>query len=164
MTFAEAGSPSVTLAITTTRECIEYVTTSEVNVICCGDQFTGTGTAFPVSCPDADDGRIDFTGSSNVDGAPLTYEWSNGATTPSLADLALGSYTVTLTDGTGCEYIDSFAVGGPEAYVFDTLITMPDCGGASNGVLEFTILSGGAGDYSYSFDGGPLLQYRRAAR
>lgn len=154
VTFSEAGNPDVTLAITSTRNCIEYLTMSEVAVVCCADQFSGEATVTNVSCAGAMDGAIDFTGGSKVPGADLAYNWSNGATTPSIADLDLGEYSVTLTDGSGCEAVYSYLVEGPQPFVFDTLITRPDCAGGTNGALEFTILSGGAAPYEYSFNGG----------
>ncbi len=156
VTFAEAGSPSVNLVLTTTRNCIEYISSSEVAVVCCSDQYSVTADVQPVSCPEAADGSIALTASSKVAGSVLTYSWSNGQTTPVIDGLDLGTYAVSLTDGTGCTYIDSFQVGGPEPFVFDTLIVQPDCAGGTNGVLELSTLAGGAGDYAYSFGGGPF--------
>ncbi|MFK8163317.1 MAG: SdrD B-like domain-containing protein, partial [Lewinella sp.] len=42
--------------------------------------------------------------SVNVDGGtqPYTYLWSNNATTPTISDLAAGTYSVTVTDFSGC--------------------------------------------------------------
>ncbi|WP_198661713.1 gliding motility-associated C-terminal domain-containing protein [Lewinella sp. IMCC34183] len=156
VTFAEAGAPAITLAITSTRNCIEYISTTDVNVVCCSEQFTGVAEVSDVTCAGAGDGTIAFTGSSTVPGATLAYAWSNGATTATVAGLDPGSYTVTLTDGSGCEASYEYTVQGSSAFVLDTLITPPDCGGGTNGVLEFTILSGGAQPYEYSFNGGPF--------
>jgi hypothetical protein len=49
-------------------------------------------------------GINDGTASSTVSGGspPYTYAWSNGATTPSIAGLAAGLYTLTVTDANGC--------------------------------------------------------------
>ncbi len=154
--FREAGSPNVTLAITTTRNCVEYISSSEVAVICCADQFFGDAEVSNVTCPGAGDGQIDFNATSSVDGALLRYAWSTGQTTPLLTNLDLGEYTVIVTDGSGCEASYTYTIAGPEAYVFDTLIVQPDCAGGTNGILELRILSGGAGGYEYSFDGGPF--------
>lgn len=38
---------------------------------------------------------------------PYTYRWSNGATTPSVANLAAGYYSVTVSDANSCEKIAS---------------------------------------------------------
>ncbi|MGB3800875.1 MAG: gliding motility-associated C-terminal domain-containing protein [Lewinella sp.] len=154
VTFSEAGSPNVTLAITSTRNCIEYISSNEVEVVCCANQFTGSADVLPVSCPAAADGAIDFTASSSITADALTYAWSNGASTADITGLDQGTYTVTVTDGTGCEATFDYTVGGPAEFILDTLITQPTCGGGTDGALEFTILSGGAGGYEYSFNGG----------
>jgi hypothetical protein len=50
------------------------------------------------------DGISDGTIGTNVTGgtAPYTYRWSSGQTTPSLANVGAGTYTVTVTDAKGC--------------------------------------------------------------
>ncbi|WP_198664853.1 gliding motility-associated C-terminal domain-containing protein [Lewinella sp. IMCC34191] len=156
VTFSQAGSPNVTLAITSTRNCIEYISSNEVEVVCCANQFSGSADIGPVSCPGAADGTIDFTASSTIPNTNLTYAWSNGASTAGLTGLDPGLYTVTVSDGTGCEATFDYTVDGPAEFVLDTLITQPTCGGGTDGALQFTILSGGAGGYEYSFNGGPF--------
>lgn len=154
--FAQSGNPNVTLAITSTRNCIEYLSLSEVEVVCCEDQFAVNPEVSAVTCPDRQDGSIALNATTSVTGAELTYVWSNGADTPTADDLSRGTYGVTFTDGSGCEFVDSFTVGGPEPFVFDTLIVEPDCAGGTNGAMEFSILSGGAGGYEYSMNGSPF--------
>lgn len=41
---------------------------------------------------------------------PLTFLWSHGAPVPTAINLAAGSYTITVTDGTGCTATDSETV------------------------------------------------------
>jgi len=41
---------------------------------------------------------------------PYAYNWSNGAHTISLSDLPAGIYTLTLTDGVGCNYVYTYEV------------------------------------------------------
>ena len=161
VTFNEAGTPNVTLAITSTRNCIEYISTNEVEVVCCANQFSGSADIVPVSCPGAADGAIDFTAGSSIPNTTLTYAWSTGATTADLTGLDPGVYTVTVSDGTGCEATFDYTVDGPADFVLDTLITRPTCAGGTDGALEFTILSGGAGGYEYSFNGSPYSSDNR---
>jgi gliding motility-associated-like protein len=151
--FSQPGTPEVELIITTTRECREVLSQQEVTVTCCDGQFTGSGVTSPVVCPNEMTGTIDFSGSSSFSPGTLTYNWSNGETTEDLTALERGDYTVTVSDESTCSEVFTFTVDGPEPFVFDTLISMPDCAGGDNGALEFTILSGGAGGYEYSFDG-----------
>lgn len=46
---------------------------------------------------------------------PYTYSWSNGDTAASLTGLLPGTYTVTITDGNGCQRVDSAVVSLDEA-------------------------------------------------
>lgn len=45
-------------------------------------------------------------------GTASSYQWSNNATTPTLNNLAAGTYTVTVTDAGGCTATASILVGG----------------------------------------------------
>ena len=44
--------------------------------------------------------------------APYSYAWSNGATTSPVRDLSVGTYTVTVTDASGCTAKGSFTISG----------------------------------------------------
>ncbi len=56
---------------------------------------------------------------ANVDGGTpgYTYDWSNGATTQNIGNLASGVYTVTVTDAVGCTSTASQTVTQPAARV-----------------------------------------------
>ena len=62
-------------------------------------------------CNGSHDGSITL----NVSGGeePYFYNWSNGATTSTTTQLHAGTYTVTVTDNTGCKGIDSLIVREP---------------------------------------------------
>ncbi|NCX89947.1 MAG: hypothetical protein EBX02_12800 [Betaproteobacteria bacterium] len=57
-----------------------------------------TTSSTPASCNPDGSASVSVTGGIGT----YTYLWSNGATTASLANLAAGSYAVTVTDGNGC--------------------------------------------------------------
>jgi hypothetical protein len=50
---------------------------------------------------------------------PYTYQWSNGAVTPDVENLAKGNYSVVLTDANGCVYQKSLALEEPGAQTID---------------------------------------------
>ena len=63
----------------------------------------------------ATDGSITTT--SYAGNPPFTYEWSNGATTQNLNNVAPGVYFVTITDSLGCELTEMAEVQGPNIYM-----------------------------------------------
>ncbi|GAB3873899.1 hypothetical protein GCM10028824_26260 [Hymenobacter segetis] len=77
------------------------VTTVTLNVVvasCCNLQLTASPT--PIACPGGSDGALDLMVSNGV--TPITYLWSNGATTQDLAGVPAGTYSVTATDANNC--------------------------------------------------------------
>lgn len=60
------------------------------------------------TCNTTNDGSVTATVSGGV--TPFTYSWSNGGKTSVISNLLPGSYTLTVTDSTNCEYTDSVVV------------------------------------------------------
>jgi hypothetical protein len=62
----------------------------------------------PITTAAAADGTASATINNGT--APYSYEWSNGNTTDTVTGLALGQYTVTITDGNGCQGTATFII------------------------------------------------------
>lgn len=69
-----------------------------------------------VSTIEGNDGGILLVASGG-NGGELTYEWSDGATTPDRLDLEPGEYTLTVTDTTGCSKVQTFEVDWEAVFV-----------------------------------------------
>lgn len=90
---------------------------------------------------------------------PYTYAWSTGATTQIISLLPPGTYTVTVTDATGCTAVGSQLVYEPPAISIAFSDTIPACG-ANNGSVTAEA-SGGTPPFTYLWDNGqtgPTLQ------
>jgi hypothetical protein len=107
-------------------------------------------TTVDVDCFGENDGEISVVAKSGV--TPITYLWSNGATTPTISNLAPGSYTCTITDGNGDVEVSSpIIVNGPtEPVVVTALEVIPEHCTGNNGSIEI-IANGGSGGYSYQW-------------
>jgi hypothetical protein len=83
---------------------------------------------------------------------PYTFAWSNSTSNEDLAQVAAGTYTVSLTDASGCTATPlTNTVTEPTALtgVVDST-TNVSCNGGSNGAVYITI-SGGTGAYTYNW-------------
>ena len=67
---------------------------------------------------------------------PYTYNWSNGASSGAITDLAPGTYTVTILDALGCEISRTFSI---QAYDCDLIVEL-----STSDVLCFGEANGGA--------------------
>ncbi len=90
----------------------------------------------------------------NVSGGvvPYTYLWSNGATTASIAHLAAGNYTCTITDKNGCSIVKNITITQPDeliAYISPT----PIGGSITTGTATVKV-SGGTAPYTYQWSNG----------
>ncbi len=89
---------------------------------------------------------------------PFTYLWSNGATVPSVPNVPIGNYTVTVTDATGCSVTASAGIVQNTAplWLYEQ-ITNPSCG-AANGMLG-VFPQNGVAPYIYQWSNGQNTQF-----
>ena len=105
----------------------------------------------PVSCPGALNGAVTATAASGV--PPFSFEWSTGATGPTITGLGAGSYTVTLTDGNGCTSVATGTVTQPPPLSVNLNPANPTCAGFNNGSIAATA-GGGTPPYTYQWSTG----------
>jgi SprB repeat/Secretion system C-terminal sorting domain len=84
--------------------------------------------------------------------APLTYLWSNTATTQNVAGLQAGAYSLTVTDANGCQGIATTTITEPAAMNLIVRPTPTNCGRNNGAVI--TEISGGTTPYTYLWSNG----------
>ncbi|MEM9259781.1 MAG: gliding motility-associated C-terminal domain-containing protein, partial [Bacteroidota bacterium] len=109
---------------------------------------------FGVSCPESSDARLEATISGQGD---FFYEWTRGdvmvGTTPSINAQAAGTYTLIVSDDSGCEITLVTEVTAPPAITLNPTVSTISCGSTGDGAIS-VIASGGVGEYSYSWSTG----------
>ena len=105
------------------------VTVTSQNISCNGGT---SGTAFA---------------STNGGTAPFTYLWSNGGTTAQISNLTSQTYSVVVTDASGCSSTQTVSITQPTAISTTITNTSASCNN-SDGTATVTA-SGGSGSYTY---------------
>ncbi len=122
-----------------------YVPSPYFNVIStnisCNGAATGTAAASPV-----------YSGN-------YTYNWNTTPTSnsPSLSGLTAGSYTVTVTDISGCSAQQTVNITEPSGMTLTSTKTNPSCSGVCNGTVDLSVV-GGMGPYTYLWNNGQTSQ------
>lgn len=116
-----------------------------------GPSFSLTSTVTNVACNGASTGMIEISLLNAV--APITYVWNTGATTEDLTGLAAGTYTITVTDGTGCSVTQSFTITQGSAMTINLIQSNLSCFGAGDGSIA-ALVSGGQSPYTYAWSSG----------
>ena len=110
-------------------------------------RFESEASVQDATCYGSHDGAVNMTVTGGV--SPYFYNWSNGATTPELSELAAGTYTVTVTDNTGCKGVDSFLVAQPALLqVFQVQMQPVFCDQTCNGWVSVNA-SGGTAPHTF---------------
>lgn len=105
-----------------------------------------------ITCAGANDGEATINPSGFEQ--PLNFEWSNGDNSfIAIAGLSPGDYAVTVSDGSGCEAVESFTILEPEPILVSLSAGFPDCQEPSVNSLKAET-TGGTGAYSYSWGNG----------
>ena len=143
--------------------CIQVDNVTQANAV--GDLQLDPGTSFStscggctvavsasstaVSCAGDNDGSVTANGSSGS--TPYTFAWSTGASTSAVNGLAIGTYSVTITDAAGCTETTSTTVGTPGAIIAHTNATDAGC---NNNSTASAMPTGGTPPYTYSWSNG----------
>jgi len=146
VTNLSAGSYTVT--ITDANGCSTTLDTTVNNIsgtlaitnVVINNENCGDGSGFI---------DLSVTGAST----PITYLWSNGATTEDLSGLSTGNYSVIITDATGCDLAAAYNLIN-NSNGLNTAITMNDenCGNSDGNITA--LVSGGVSPYTISWTGG----------
>lgn len=114
--------------------------------------LTLTKTVTNITCNGASNGGINIAASGQ---APINYNWSANSSTgnvPNAANLAPGTYTVSVTDALGCLGFDTTVITQPSAITFTSQVSNVLCFGESTGSITLNA-SGGTGALTYTWNG-----------
>ena len=115
-------------------------------------EFDDQGEA---TCQNAKNGNVNI---HRVDGSvmPVSYLWSNGATTTGMDSLFTGTYHVSVTDGHGCTAFDSISVNisNEPFHIFFDIPRNADCNKSSDGEINIHSVEGVTGPLSYLWSNG----------
>ena len=116
------------------------------------DEIELTLTSTNTSAANTTDGTATVSASGGTPG--YDYDWSNGATTQTISNLAPGQYCVTVTDDDGCIETACVTVsGGACALAATSMISNVNCFGESTGMIGLAI-SGSSPPLSFSWSNG----------
>ena len=92
---------------------------------------------------------------TNVTGGnpPYTYSWSTGVTTNAITNVAVGTYTVTVTDANGCSQPQQVNVPPAAIIIANLTATATSCR-LTTGAIVTTTVTGGATPYTYKWSNG----------
>jgi len=134
ITATSAAGCSATASVIVASTGSVGVTVTTTNVTCFG---TSTGTA-----------TANGTGGTS----PYTYAWSNSATGATASNLIAGSYSVTVTDASGCTSTQTFSITQPTVLAATATAAAPGCSGGTGSAS--VVASGGTAPYSYLWTNG----------
>jgi trimeric autotransporter adhesin len=107
-----------------------------------------TGVPTGTNCYGTSNGAINVTTTGGV--SPITYSWSNGATTEDITGCPGGPYELTITDGSGCVSTATYLVQEPQQIMLNQMVvTKPACSTANGQVVAS--FSFGTSPYNYSW-------------
>jgi len=145
-TISNVGAGAYTVVVTDANGCSGTASA----VVTTPNGPSATAGATNVACFGGNTGATDLTVTGGT--APLTYLWSNGTTTEDLANVAAGTYNVTVNDANGCSFVTSAVVTQPAtAVTASATATNATCNANANGAVNLTA-AGGTGNLTYSWN------------
>lgn len=145
----QAGTYTVTVTDNDTASFIDSFMVTQP------DEIIISGVITPPSSGSANDGEIDVTVSGGV--PPYAYSWSNGETTQDITGLMIGSYTITVSDTSGCSAVQSFFVDTIASLSLVSQATDVTCINTDNGAIALTVI-GGVPPFTFSWSNGETTE------
>lgn len=148
-TIVNLNAGTYTCTITDTNGCVVGTSASVLNNA--GTLVINNLVVTNETCGDQT-GAVSLLTSGGT--APLTYSWSNGATTQNLSNLHAGNFSVTVSDANGCAASSSCVVGNNAGTLSAGITSQsnPVCGN-NNGSINITV-SGGIAPYAFNWSNG----------
>lgn len=125
---------------------------SNVNSIYSGNVLDFSWSPVNNTCFGDCGGYLSTNITSGGSGGPYSYLWSNGSTDSVISGLCAGTYSLTLTDASGCNKTGSIVITQPDSVIIG-FNSSPDICGNTNGTID-AIVSGGNPPYNYSWSNG----------
>ena len=88
-------------------------------------------------CVGVDNGKIKITVLGGD--TPTTYLWSNNATTDSITNLSVGTYSVTITDSKGCKDTKTYTISASYDINLDLTATQNNCPDGCSAVITSSV-------------------------
>jgi PKD repeat protein len=102
---------------------------------------------------DATCGNSNGSVTANTTATSITYTWNNGSHASSLTGVPAGTYSVTISNTSGCSASASAIVQNSNGANITTSSTPVSCFGGADGTAS-VVATGGSGTYTYAWIGG----------
>lgn len=146
------GPGTYTVTITDSKPCIisETFTITEPNAL-----SLSANTTDALDCDDANSGAINLIVTGGT--LPLSYSWSNGATTEDLSNIPPGNYSIEVTDANNCTISGNWAVNRFDALEINIdTITDFDCNTRTVNQSFVAQVTGGVPPYNINWSSGTV--------
>jgi gliding motility-associated-like protein len=146
-TFPGPGTYTVTLTATSARGCKKVLS----KTVIIPPLITAAATAGQVTCFGSCTGASTVNTNNGI--TPFIYQWSDplAQSTQTAVALCPGTYTVTVTDSSGCTATASATISEPQELAATASSTDAYCGGTCIGSAMASI-TGGTGPYTVSWN------------
>ncbi len=104
-----------------------------------------------VGCNGNNSGAIDIDVSGGT--GNYTYSWSNNDATQDITNLAVGTYTLTVTDGNLCQAFATYSVNEPAQLQVSFTNNEIACFNGTEGEIDITVIGGAVGSYNVNWTG-----------